>query len=105
VFANERIYGEAQESGDEGVFFERQYSPATLEERLLLRLPWQVETEEFARQKDESVEERFYARAPWSYLYGGLLRRRCARNFEVEQTPELLRERGHGTVYLELRKR
>ncbi|HEY2602382.1 MAG TPA: glycosyltransferase [Thermoleophilaceae bacterium] len=104
VFAHERIYGEAQEAGAEGVFFERQYSLETLEERLL-GLPWQVETREFARQKDESVEERFYARVPWSYLYGGLLRLRCARNFEVGPTPELLRESGHGAVYLELRKR
>ena len=71
----------------------------------MLRLPWQVETQEFARQKDENVQERFYARVPWSYLYGGLLRLRCARNFDVGPTSGLLRESGHGVVYLELRKR
>ena len=95
VFLDRQLYGEAS---DESGFFERRYSPQTLDERLL-QLPWDVRTREYARQKDEGIEERFYARVPWSYLYGGLLRFRCPRNFETG--PELV---DHGAVYLELRK-
>jgi hypothetical protein len=58
-----------------------------------------VRTREYARQKDEGIETRFYRFAPWSYLYGGLLRLRCPRNFETGPTLE-----DHGAVYLELRK-
>jgi hypothetical protein len=58
-----------------------------------------VRTREYARQRDERIEERFYGRVPWSYLYGGLLRFRCPWNFEVGPALE-----GPGAVYLELRK-
>jgi glycosyltransferase involved in cell wall biosynthesis/SAM-dependent methyltransferase len=95
VFLDEPLYGEASVADG---FFERQYSPETLDERLL-QLPWEVRAREYAQQKDEGIEERFYSRAPWSYLYGGLLRLRCPRNFEVGPTLE-----GPGAVYLELRK-
>jgi SAM-dependent methyltransferase len=95
VFLDKPLYGEASEASG---FFERRYSPATLDERLL-GLPWEVRVREYARQKDEGIEERFYSRAPWSYLYGGLLRWRCPNNFAIGPTLE-----GHGAVYLELRK-
>ena len=36
--------------------------------------PWQVDLREFAAQKNPDIERRFYARVPWSYLYGPLLR-------------------------------
>jgi glycosyltransferase involved in cell wall biosynthesis len=103
VFVDRPVYGEASQTENDGIFFERQYSPEALEERLL-GLPWKVETKEFARQKNESVERRFYSRAPLSYLYGGLLRLRCPGNFEVGPTAAVLRGDGHGAVYLELRK-
>jgi SAM-dependent methyltransferase len=103
VFVDRGLYGEASESDGDRVFFERQYSPETLEERLL-GLPWEVRLREFARQRDEGVERRFYDRAPWSYLYGGLLRLRCPGNFELGSSPELIGGREHGAVYLELRK-
>jgi len=100
VYLEERLYGEASE---ESGFFERRYSPETLEQRLL-GLPWRVDVREFARQRDESIERRFYARAPWSYLYGGLLRLRCPDNFVVAPEAAVLGAAGHGAVYLELRK-
>lgn len=100
VYLDQRLYGEASE---ESGFFERQYSPDTLDKRLL-GLPWRVDGREFARQRDEGIERRFYARAPWSYLYGGLLRLRCPDNFVVAPGPEVLDDEGHGAVYMELRK-
>ncbi|MEX2195747.1 MAG: glycosyltransferase [Thermoleophilaceae bacterium] len=103
VFKDRPLYGDAGETGTEKVFFERQYSARTLEERLL-GLPWETEVREFARQRDEGIEKRFYARAPWSYLYGGLLRLRCPDNFETAPSPDVLGASGHGAVYLELRK-
>jgi glycosyltransferase involved in cell wall biosynthesis/SAM-dependent methyltransferase len=104
VYVDKAVYGEASRPDGDAIFFERQYSPQTLEERLL-DLPWEVEHREFARQRDESIERRFYSGAPLSYLYGGLLRLRCPRNFEVGPTANVLRgSAGHGTVYLELRK-
>jgi SAM-dependent methyltransferase len=103
VLVEQRVYGEASQEVDGGVFFARQYSPEDLERRLLGR-PWELERREFARQRNQEVERRFYARAPWSYLYGVLLRLRCAENFDV--TPEFpdLAGREHGVVYLRLRK-
>ena len=103
IYLDKGLYGEASEAAEDRVFFERRYSPATLEERVL-GLPWQVELREFARERNEAIERRFYARAPWSYLYGGLLRLRCPGNFEVGSSPDVLRGAGHGAVYLELRK-
>jgi SAM-dependent methyltransferase len=104
TFVDKPVYGDASPADGDSIFFERQYSPETLEERLL-GLPWQVERREFARQRNESIERRFYSGAPLSYLYGGLLRFGCPGNFEVGATPDVLRESdGHGAVYLELRK-
>ena len=103
LFTDRPLYGEASPDGGERTFFERQYSAETLEQRLL-GLPWEVERREFARQRNPRIERRFYRLAPWSYLYGPLLRFRCPRNFEVSGSPELLRRDGHGTVYLVLRK-
>jgi glycosyltransferase involved in cell wall biosynthesis/SAM-dependent methyltransferase len=104
VFVDKPVYGEASWPEGDGIFFERQYSPQTLEERLLA-LPWQVEHREFACQRDESIERRFYSGVPLSYLYGGLLRLHCSDNFEVGPSADVLRgSGGHGAVYLELRK-
>ncbi len=104
IFVGEEIYGAASRRGEGGeVFFARHYAPDGIDRRLLA-LPWEVEHREYARQRDERWERRFYAATPWSYVAGGLLPLVCARNFEVgPQVPELA-DRHHGVVYLRLRK-
>ena len=104
VFRDDALYGEASAERDGRVFFERRYSEEDLEARLLGR-PWEVVHREVARQLDESVEERFYARAPWSYLYGGALRRRCPDNFAEVPDATALEGHDHGIAYLVLAKR
>ncbi len=103
ILVQDRVYGEASQEVDGGVFFARNYSPEDLERRLL-SLPWEVEHREFARERNEELGRRFYARAPWSYLYGTALRLRAPGNFDV--TPEFpdLTGRSQGVVYLRLRK-
>jgi SAM-dependent methyltransferase len=104
ILVADKVYGEASREVDGGgVFFARNYGPEDLERRLLA-LPWNVEHREYARQRNEELERRFYARAPWSYLYGLALRLRCPDNFEVTPGfPDLARRR-QGVVYLRLRK-
>jgi SAM-dependent methyltransferase len=104
IFVGDEIYGDASQRLDGGkVFFARHYAPEDLERRLL-RLPWEVEQREFARQRDERWERWFYRSTPWSYVFGGLLRVVCARNFDVGQDLDGLGERDHAVVYLRLRK-
>jgi SAM-dependent methyltransferase len=104
IFLGDEIYGQASQRVDgDRVFFARHYDPEGLERRLL-GLPWEVEHREFARQRDERWERRFYAATPWSYLVGSLLPLTCARNFEVGSDVPDLADRHHGVVYLRLRK-
>lgn len=103
IWREDRVYGEASTVIDGKVFFERHYSPQDLERRLL-RQPWEIVHREFARENDPSIQDRFYGWAPWSYLYGGLLRRSCPQNFLIGETAAILGPRGHGVVYLKLRK-
>jgi SAM-dependent methyltransferase len=104
IYVGEEIYGAASFRMDsERVFFARHYAPEDLERRLL-EMPWVVEHREFARQRDERWERRFYRATPWSYLAGGLLRVTCADNFEVGADVPDLSDRHHGVVYLRLRK-
>lgn len=104
VHRDDALYGEASAGADGGgVFFERRYSDADIDERLLAQ-PWQVERRELCRQVDESIEERFYARAPWSYAWGGALRRSCPGNFEQVPDSGALAGRDHGIAYLVLVK-
>jgi SAM-dependent methyltransferase len=104
IFLGDEIYGAASQRVDgDRVFFARHYTPNELERRLLT-LPWEVEHREFARQRDERWEQRFYSATPWSYLLGGLLRLACARNFDVQPDLPELADRHHGVVYLRLRK-
>ena len=100
VFRDEALYGEASTEG----FFERRYSEEDLERRLLGE-PWDVVHREVCRQVDESIEARFYARAPWSYLYGGALRRSCPGNFAEVPDTATLEGQDHGIAYLVLAKR
>ena len=103
IFGDEHVYGGASGEGGGRVFFERRYTDADIERRLLGE-PWEVEAREIRRQADESIERRFYDRAPWSYLYGGALRLWCPQNFERVASTEELADRDHGIVYLLLRK-
>jgi SAM-dependent methyltransferase len=104
IYQSEKVYGEAStEAGDGRVFFARNYGPGQVEERLL-RQPWEVLEREYARQRDEEIERRFYGRAPWSYLYGGALRFRCPANFEVSDSFDVVSGADHGVIYLALRK-
>jgi hypothetical protein len=104
IFVGDEIYGQASRRVDgDRVFFARHYAPEGVEQRLL-GLPWEVEHREFARQRDERWERRFYAATPWSYLVGGLLPLAFARNFDVGADVPDLADRHHGVVYLRLRK-
>jgi SAM-dependent methyltransferase len=103
IFVDEELYGEASRRIAGKVFFERRYSERDLQDRLLAE-PWEVLDREFARQIDPTIEERFYRRAPWSYLYGGLLRFQCPRNFDVAGSTDFLRSDEQGVVYMRLRK-
>jgi SAM-dependent methyltransferase len=104
ILVDRKVYGEASQEVEGGVFFARNYSPEDLERRILATAPWEVEHREFARQRNEELERRFYARAPWSYLYGLGLRLRCPDNFDVTPGFPDLRGRKQGVVYLRLRK-
>jgi SAM-dependent methyltransferase len=103
VFSDDAVYGEASSEVEGRTLFERHYSLGEVESRLLGER-WEIARREVARQADESIERRFYARAPWSYSYGGLLRLRCPRNFELGDSPAFLADREHGVIYLALRK-
>lgn len=86
----------------DGVFFERRYSAATLESRLL-GLEWQEEAREYVRER-RPVHERFFRARPWSFLVGGLLPLLCVRNFVSMTGPAELTPGEHGVVYLRLRR-
>jgi SAM-dependent methyltransferase len=103
IFIDEPLYGKASKRSGNRVFCERVYSLVELEKRLL-RHPWAVLHKEFARQIDRSIEARFFAHRPWSYLYGPALRWWCARNFETSGSPSILGSGEQGVVYLKLRK-
>ncbi len=104
VFRDSAIYGDASAEGEGRVFFERRYSDADLEARLLGQ-PWDVRQREVCVEVDETIEARFYERAPWSYVYGGALRRWCPGNFEPVPNAAELDGRDHGIAYLVLAKR
>src|SRR3954452_17899139 len=104
ILRNSKVYGEASQEVDGGVFFARNYSPDDLQRRILDTAPWEVEEREFARQRNEELERLFYDRAPWSYLYGLALRLRCPGNFDVTPDVPDLTGRKQGVVYLRLRK-
>jgi len=104
IYVGEELYGAASVRVDsDRVFFARHYTPDDVERRLL-GLPWEIEHREFARQRDERWERRFYGARPWSYALGGLLRFPCANNFDVSDDVPDLTDRAHCVIYLRLRK-
>jgi len=102
-FRGDRIWGEASEVVGDKVFYERHYSPAQVDQRLLGR-GWTVERREFAVERNRWVQDWFVALLPMSYLAGAWLRFLCPRNFLVSDSPSVLSPARHGVVYLELRK-
>lgn len=103
LWRQDRIWGEASSTVGGKVFFERHYTPADLRARLLSK-PWHVLHREYAMEIDRSIHDKFAARIPWSFLYGGLFRRRCPANFRLAAGPEILTADRHGVVYLRLQK-
>ena len=97
------VYGDVGAGPDGQVFFERRYAAEDIERRLLGQ-DWEVAERELCRQVDESIESRFYSRAPWSYAYGGALRLWCPENFERVPDTAALKSRDHGIAYLKLVK-
>jgi SAM-dependent methyltransferase len=102
-YVGDHLYGEASPGEQGRVFFGRRYTDGQVGERLL-REPWEELEREFARWHDPSLEETFYRRAPWSYLYGGLLRLRAPGNVEVGPGIDILGPDEPGALYLRLRK-
>lgn len=104
VYLGEEIYGQASERvDDERVFFKHDYGVAEID-GLLGERDWIVDTREYAVQRDPGIERRFYDRAPWSYVYGPLLRFRCPGNFATSPDPDLIGEGEQGVVFLVLKK-
>jgi SAM-dependent methyltransferase len=102
IFVDEPVYAKSgQRHGN--VFLERLYSSAELETRLL-RQPWEIVHKEFIYQIDRSIEARFYARRPWSYVYGPALRWWCPGNFKISGSPDVIPPAEQGVVYLKLKK-
>lgn len=104
VHTDRPVYGEPDggATGPEGVFFERWYSRATLEARLL-GLGWAEEAREYVRER-RPVHERFFAARPPAFLVGGLLPLVCVRNFVPIDDPGDLAPGRHGVAYLRLRR-
>ena len=96
-------WGEASAKVGEKYFFERHYTPAAIDARLLA-LPWEVVEREYCRLRDPAVDQRFERWAPWSYLWGSALRLSCPDNFLVSPRPDVLDAERHGVLYLKLRK-
>lgn len=103
LWREDRIWGRASVVIGGRVFYERHYSPADLDRRLL-GLDWSVVEREFVADVDPKIHARFVARAPWSYLTGRWLRRGCPGNFVSSRTAEVLPADRHGVVFLRLRK-
>jgi len=101
LWRRDRIWGEASTEVDGKVFYERHYAPGELDERLL-RQPWRLLRQEYARERDPTIHDRFVRRMPFSFLYGGLLHRTCPQNFVTGGTPDVLPQERHGVVYLVL---
>jgi len=103
IWTPRRFWGRAQVERDGLVFFERHYAPGELSARLL-RLQWEVVTQEWVVEAARWIEDAFIGLRPLSYLFGPLLRFVCRENFRVATSPDILRDDRHGVLYLRLRK-
>lgn len=103
AYDDELVYGEASTGEGDRVFFKRDYTPAVLAD-MVAQQSWTERHRECVVQRDPGLEQRFYDRAPWSDVYGPLLRWRCPCNFTIAPSPELLTGHDHGVVYRQLVK-
>lgn len=103
LWRKDRIWGRASSVVAGRVFYERHYSPADLDQRLL-GSHWSLVEREFAADLEPAIHRRFEAHAPWSYATGLLLRRSCPGNFVTSPSSDLIPEDRHGVVFLRLRK-
>jgi SAM-dependent methyltransferase len=107
VFVDHKIYGEASEAADDrGVFFEHVYEPGELN-ALVEEAGWTIAESEYAVHTRADIQERFYKLAPWSYLFGGLLRIWFPRTIKIAKDATAVSELGPteaGVAYLRLIK-
>ena len=85
------------------VFFERRYTAASIERRLLGR-PWEVLERQYVRMRRPWIHSGFAKLAPISYPFGFALRWLCPSAFEAIPDPGALAPEEMGVVYLRLRK-
>lgn len=107
IFVDHKIYGEASEASDDrGVFFEHVYEPAELN-ALVEAAGWEIAESEYAVHTRVDIQDRFYSLAPWSYLFGGLLRIWFPRTIKVANDATAISKLGPteaGVAYLRLIK-
>ena len=97
-------YDEASVTTDDGrVFFERRYTAASIERRLLGH-PWEVLERQYVRMRRAWVHSGFARLAPLSYPFGFALRWLCPSSFEEIADPSRLAPEEMGVVYLRVRK-
>lgn len=102
VVAAAPVYGSASVAVEGGHFFERRYTDATLQERLL-GSRWHELDREYVRER-RSVHRAFFGSRPLSFLAGNLLPLVAVRNFvRIASSSEVPPGR-HGVVYLQLRR-
>ena len=66
TYVSDRRYGEASAATEDGrVFFERRYTEASIDSRLL-RLPWEVLERDYVRMRVPQVHSVFAAAAPFN---------------------------------------
>jgi hypothetical protein len=103
VYVDDRLYGEASNERNDRVFFKRDYGVVEID-ALFSAQPWTVHFREYVVQRRPRIEEFFYAGAPWTYVYGPLLRFVCPRNFVGSSMPSVLMGASHGVVHLRMEK-
>lgn len=105
VFVDHEIYGEASQLGDErGVFFEHVYDPIELNQ-LVADAGWEIADSEYAVHTKPAIQRRFYKFAPFSYVFGGLLRFWFPRTISVRPDDREIRSLSDddaGVAYLKL---
>ncbi len=104
VYVDHLIYGEASDEDEQGVFFEHVYAPEELN-ALVEQAGWTLTEAEYAVQTRPRIQQRFYSLAPFSYVFGGLLRVWFPRTIDVSQSDAAIRALGKdaaGVAYLRL---
>ncbi|MGB0871973.1 MAG: class I SAM-dependent methyltransferase [Solirubrobacterales bacterium] len=104
VYVDHLIYGEASDKDERGVFFEHVYAPDELN-ALVEQAGWTITDVEYAVQTRPGIQARFYSLAPFSYVFGGLLRFWFPRTIDVDSSDNSIRRldgESSGVAYLRL---